>query len=120
LIAVLEKGASLSTKAEIVRFLEQEGFRVQVSETAEGAFVSVVGEGADSVAEALRDMRGVADLRPNAPGYPLVSRTHKPEATRVKVDDVVIGGREVVVMAGPCSVESREQILRAARLLAAY
>jgi 3-deoxy-7-phosphoheptulonate synthase len=110
-IAVLEKNASLSTKAEIVRFLEQEGFRVQVSETPEGSFVSVVGEGAESVAEALRAMSGVAELRPDAPGYPLVSRAHKPEATRVKVDDVVIGGRELVIIAGPCSVESRDQIL---------
>lgn len=114
MIAVLEKSASLKTKAEIVRFLEQSGFRVQVSETPEGSFVSVVGEGAEAVADALRDMPGVAELRPDAPGYPLVSRAHKPDATRVKVDDVVIGGRELVVMAGPCSVESREQILAAA------
>jgi 3-deoxy-7-phosphoheptulonate synthase len=109
-IAVLEKNAPLSTKAEIVRFLEQEGFRVQVSETPEGSFVSVVGEGAEAVADALRGMPGVAELRPDAPGYPLVSRTHKPEATRVKVEDVVIGDQEVVVIAGPCSVESRDQI----------
>ena len=114
MIAVLEKSASLRTKAEIVRFLEQEGFRVQVSETTEGSLVSVVGDGAEAVAEALRQMPGVADLRPDAPGYPLVSRAHKPDATRVKVEDVVIGGRELVVMAGPCSVESREQILAAA------
>lgn len=114
MIAVLEKRASLSTKAEIVRFLEQEGFRVQVSETPEGSFVSVVGEGAESVADALRAMPGVAELRPDAPGYPLVSRTHKPEATRVKVEDVVIGGRELVIIAGPCSVESRDQILEVA------
>jgi 3-deoxy-7-phosphoheptulonate synthase len=117
-IAVLERNASLRTKAEIVRFLEQEGFRVQVSETAEGTFVSVVGEGAAAVADRLRTFRGVADLRPDAPGYPLVSRAHRPEPTRVKVDDVAIGGRELVVMAGPCSVESREQILAAAEAVA--
>ncbi len=114
MIAVLERDATLTRKAEIVRFLEQEGFRVQVSETPEGSFVSVVGEGAESVAEALGNMAGVAELRPDAPGYPLVSRTHKPGATRVKVDDVVMGGPEIVVMAGPCSVESRDQILESA------
>ncbi len=114
MIAVLEKNASLRTKADIVRFLEQSGFRVQVSETPEGSFVSVVGEGAETVADALRTMRGVAELRPDAPGYPRVSRAHKPDATRVKVEDVVIGGSQLVVMAGPCSVESRDQILAAA------
>jgi 3-deoxy-7-phosphoheptulonate synthase len=118
-IAVLEKSASLKTKAEIVRFLEQSGFRVQVSETPEGSFVSVVGEGAEAVADALREMPGVAELRPDAPAYPLVSRAHKPDATRVKVEDVVIGGRELVVMAGPCSVESREQILATAEAVRA-
>lgn len=114
MIAVLRKDATLSTKADIVRFLEQEGFRVQVSETPEGSFVSVVGEGAEQVAEALGRMPGVAEIRPEAPGYPLVSRTHKPEATRVKVEDVVIGGPDLVVMAGPCAVEGRDQILLAA------
>ncbi len=54
MIAVLEKSASLRTKAEIVRFLEQAGFRVQVSETPQGSFVSVVGEGAEAVADVLR------------------------------------------------------------------
>ena len=114
MIAVLERDATLTRKAEIVRFLEQEGFRVQVSETPEGSFVSVVGEGAESVAEVLAGMPGVAALRPDAPGSPLVSRTPQPEATRVKVDEVVIGGSEIVVMAGPCSVESRAQILESA------
>jgi 3-deoxy-7-phosphoheptulonate synthase len=101
-------------KADIVRFLEQGGFRVQVSETPEGPLVSVIGEGAEAIADALRDMPGVAELRPEAPGYPLVSRAHKPDATRVKVEEIVIGGRELVVMAGPCAVENREQILAAA------
>jgi len=85
-----------------------------VSETPAGSLVSVIGEGAETVADALRAMPGVSELRPEAPGYPLVSRAHKPDATRVKVEEIVIGGRELVVMAGPCAVESREQILAAA------
>jgi 3-deoxy-7-phosphoheptulonate synthase len=119
MIAVLDRNASVRMKAEIVRFLEQEGFRVQVSETAEGALVSVVGEGATALADRLRAMPGISELRPDAPAYPLVSRTHRPDDTRVKVDDVVIGGRELVVMAGPCSVESRDQILAAAEAVVA-
>lgn len=118
MIAVLERNATVRTKAEIVRFLEQEGFRVQVSETSEGSFVSVIGEGAAALAARLSAMPGVAELRADAPGYALVSRTHKPEDTRVKVDDIVIGGPDLVVMAGPCSVESREQILAAAEAVA--
>ncbi len=53
------------------------------------------------------------------PAYRLVSRLHHPEDTTIRVGDVVIGGSEVVIMAGPCSVESREQLLEAARAVKA-
>src|SRR5262249_56300022 len=46
--------------------------------------------------------------------FKLASREIKSEATQVRVDGVVIGGKRVVVMAGPCSVESREQVLEVA------
>ena len=53
------------------------------------------------------------------PAYRLASRLHHPEDTVVRVGDVVIGGSDVVVIAGPCSVESREQVLEIARLVKA-
>ena len=115
MIAVLEKGCSLKTKAEIVRFIESEGFRVQVSETSEGSLVGVVGEGARRLADALANRPGVVEVRPVARPYPLVSSEHHPERTVVKVGDVAIGGRQVVIVAGPCSVENEEQILGIAR-----
>src|SRR5256712_9593761 len=46
--------------------------------------------------------------------FKLASREIKAEATQVRVDGVVIGGKRVVVMAGPCSVESRDQVLEVA------
>jgi 3-deoxy-7-phosphoheptulonate synthase len=115
MIAVVDKACPLKLKAEIVRFVEREGFRVQVSETGDESLVSVIGPGADALADRLRAMPGVRDLRPVAPPYPLVSREHRPDSTRVKVEDVAIGGEEIVVVAGPCAVESREQILSVAR-----
>jgi 3-deoxy-7-phosphoheptulonate synthase len=48
-------------------------------------------------------------IRVSAP-YKLASRAFKPEGTRIKIRDVIFGGDEVVVMAGPCTVESREQV----------
>lgn len=119
MIAVVERGCPLKAKADIVRLVESEGFRVQVSETAEGSLVSVIGEGAEFLADRLRTMPGVRELRPVAPPYPLVSRAHRPERTRVKIDGVAVGGSEIVVMAGPCAVESREQIHAAAAAVAA-
>jgi 3-deoxy-7-phosphoheptulonate synthase len=78
--------------------------------------VAAVGSGGSrSALEALKAAPGVEDVVPIAHPFKLVSRQTRPERTRVMVGEVCIGGDEVVVMAGPCSVESREQILATAR-----
>jgi 3-deoxy-7-phosphoheptulonate synthase len=64
--------------------------------------------------EALRVAPGVDDLVPIAQPYKLVSKQVHPQRSVVRVGNVEIGGPEVVVIAGPCSVESREQIMSTA------
>ena len=59
-------------------------------------------------------MDGVADVIRVSKPYKLVSREVKPEDTTVTVGGVTIGGGSFVVMAGPCSVENREQVLSTA------
>jgi 3-deoxy-7-phosphoheptulonate synthase len=118
MIAVLDRTCSLKEKAGVVRFLEGEGVRVQVSETAAETLIGVIGRLTPGLEERLAALPGVVEIRPVAPPYPLVSRDHQPTATRVRVDDVTFGGTEPVVIAGPCSVESEEQIRTAARAVA--
>ncbi len=118
MIAVIDRSCPLQLKASIVRFIEGSGFRVQVSDHGDVSLIGVVGVGAESLAPQLRELPGVKEIRPVAPPYPLVSRQHHPEPSRVKVDDVVIGGDSLVVIAGPCAVESREQIVSIARSVA--
>ncbi len=115
MIAVLKKTCTLKQKAGVVRFVEGAGFRVQVSEQADVSLVGVVGEGAQALEAELAKLPGVKEIKPVAPPYPLVSRDHHPNRTRVKIDGVTIGGTPLVVIAGPCSVESEEQILTTAR-----
>lgn len=119
MIAVIDKACSLQTKANIVRFVESEGFRVQVSEHQNQSLVGVIGVGTEVIADRLADMPGVVEVRPVAPPYPLVSIDHHPGTKRVKLNDIVIGGERLVVMAGPCAVESEQQILSVARSIAA-
>ncbi len=111
MIAVLHRNCSVRNKAALVRFLENTGFRVQVSERAGQSYVGVIGHGADAVAGDLAAMPGVEEVRPVAPPYPLVSRDHHPATTRVKVDSVVVGDKDIILIAGPCSVETRSQLL---------
>ncbi len=118
MIAVLKKTCTLKQKAGIVRFVEGAGFRVQVSEQSDVSLVGVVGEGAQTLEAQLAILPGVQEVKSVAPPYPLVSRDHHPNRTRVKIDGVTIGGTQLVVIAGPCSVESEEQILTTARAVA--
>ena len=65
-------------------------------------------------------LAGVHDAYRISSPYKLAGRSFRPEGTKIKFpNDVVVGGEEVVVMAGPCSVESREQILLSAKQVAA-
>jgi 3-deoxy-7-phosphoheptulonate synthase len=62
-------------------------------------------------------LEGVKEvLRITAP-YKLASRSFRPEGTQITIKDVTIGGREVVMMAGPCTVESRDQVMDIAEIV---
>src|SRR5437016_7383853 len=112
-----------STEAELQHVIDRVkecGFQPHVTRGAERAIVAAVGSnGSRSSLEALKAAPGVEDVVPIAYPFKLVSRQIKPERTRVKVGDVTIGGDEAVVIAGPCSVESRGQIFSTATAIKA-
>ena len=119
MIVVLDRECPLRHKAAIVRFVEEAGLRAHVSEADGVTSIGVIGMGAAVLAAPLAALPGVREVRPEAPPYPLVARAGHPETTRIKVDDVTIGGRDLVVIAGPCAVESRQQLLAVAAAVAA-
>ena len=85
------------------------GMDVHRSSGVTRTVLGVVGTG--SVDPALIQMMdGVHEVMRISEPYKLAGRTFRPEDTVVKIDDVSIGGDEVVVMAGPCSAESEEQV----------
>ena len=67
-----------------------------------------------------RKMDGVADVVPITTPFKFVSREFKKEDTKVKVGDVVVGGDRIVIMAGPCAVESLEQSMSIAKSVRQY
>jgi 3-deoxy-7-phosphoheptulonate synthase len=109
-------GASEAEVQHVIDRVQECGFQPHVTRGSERVIVAAVGSGGSrSALEALKAAPGVEDVVPIAHPFKLVSRQTRPERTRVMVGEVCIGGDEVVVMAGPCSVESREQILATAR-----
>src|SRR5262245_15282905 len=113
-------GASEAQLQHVIERVIECGFQPHVTRGAERAIVAAVGSGGSRAAlEALRAAPGVEAVVPIAQPFKLVSRQVRGERTRVDVAGVVIGGDEAVVIAGPCSVESREQILATAHAVKA-
>ena len=110
MIVILERDCSLKNKAGVVRFIERQGGRPLVTEIGDETHIGLVGADALALAADLAGMPGVAEIRAVALPYPQVSREHHPEPSTIRIGDLRIGGDEVVVMAGPCSVESKDQL----------
>jgi 3-deoxy-7-phosphoheptulonate synthase len=116
MIVVLRSRATDEEIADVCRRIEAMGYRAH---TIRGELRTVVGAiGDDRTKDRLRALESleyVESVTPILQPFKLASREMRAEPTRVVVNDVVVGGPRVVVMAGPCSVESREQLLDVAR-----
>ena len=104
---------------EVRKQVEHFGYKVHSIEGEERVVIGVVGVGdVTACMESIEAMPQVDKVvRISAP-YKFVSKEFRPGKTRIKVNGTVIGGDEFVVMAGPCSVESREQIFTTAEAVA--
>jgi 3-deoxy-7-phosphoheptulonate synthase len=99
----------------VERLLEQLRFRYRRSSGADGTVLGVVGDTSLLVDRHVERLPGVAALRPFSVPYKQASREYSQESSVVQVGAVRVGGPGVVVMAGPCSVESQEGLFAVAR-----
>jgi len=109
-----------STEKEIDGVLErlkELGFEGSLSRGVERTVVGVVGQTYPELADELAVLEGVADVVPVSRPYKLASREFRPEDTVIKVGNVAIGGRDTVIMAGQCSVDTEEQMMATARVV---
>lgn len=117
MIVVMKKGATGAQIANVTARIEQLGCRVHLSEGEERTIIGVIGNGRPLDREPIERLDGVERMVPILRPFKLASREFHPQDTVVKVNGVSIGGRQVVVMAGPCAVESCEQLLETARVV---
>jgi 3-deoxy-7-phosphoheptulonate synthase len=118
MLVVMQQGATeLQVQTVIDRMIEM-GFDVHRSTGVIHTVLGGVGGKDDFDLGMLEVMEGVKEAHRIVSPYKLASRNFRPGGTIVKIGDVEIGGPRVVVMAGPCSVESREQIERSAEIAA--
>ena len=118
MLVVMQQGATEEQTDAVIERLVELGFNVHRSTGVIHTVLGGVGGKEDFDLEIFEVMEGVKEAHRIVSPYKLASRSFKPGGTVVKVGGVEIGGERVVVMAGPCSVESREQIERSAEVVA--
>lgn len=114
MIIVMKPGSQESEIKEISKVLESLGLGIHISQGAERTIIGVIGDKRVLSDVPVELMPGVEKLVPIVESYKLAGRTFKPEPSVVGVGGVKIGGKELVIMAGPCAVENRDQIVDAA------
>jgi 3-deoxy-7-phosphoheptulonate synthase len=116
MIIVMKAGAAKKDKDEVLKRIRELGYKPHVIHGATRDVIGAVGdERGKLVLHSLESMHGVENVLPILQPYKLASKEVKKEPSVVRVtESVAIGGRELVVMAGPCSVEGEEQIIETA------
>src|SRR5256886_4393109 len=119
MLIVLHPDVSPEAQAVIEGRVRELGFTPNAISGAGRTAIGITGNKGAIDPGYFRELPGVADCIPVTAPYKLVSREVKHEDTVVDVAGVPVGGPDLVVMAGPCAVESEQQILTAARGVAA-
>ena len=119
MIVVMKAGASDKDVAEVTRRIETAGLKPHLSQGVQHTIIGVIGQIFPELKETLETMHGVDEVIPVSKPYKLASREFHPRDTIINIGGVAIGGREIVVMAGPCAVESEEQLMATARAVKA-
>ncbi len=119
MILVLESNITQNQKDAIKSRLADEGCITREITDAGRNVIGIIGKSQTSLDE-YKLMDGIADAFPITTSYKLVSREFKSEDTKVKIGNVVVGGDRIVIVAGPCAVESHDQAMTIAKEVKKY
>ncbi len=118
MLLIVKRGATRDEVDALIQEIQRFGFRPHVSEGEETTLIGAIGSGpTPEVMEHFRSLPGVAEVLPISKPYKLASLEVRPSPTVIAFPTGQTGGGHFMVAAGPCSVESREQILTAARFV---
>lgn len=118
MIIVMKSKADQQELDNVINWIESVGYEAHVSKGVERTIIGAIGdERGKVVLKSAENMPGVEKVMPILQPYKLASRETKEGNTVIKVGNVEIGGPEFVVIAGPCAVESEEQLMEAASVV---
>ncbi len=119
MIVVMKKKATDEMIQSVASRIEQMGLKAHVIKGTERTVIAAIGEKRNGEQQTLSGLDEVDTVLPILAPYKIASLETKSEPTTVRTHDLVLGGGHVGVIAGPCSVESEEQILESARVVKA-
>ncbi len=114
MIVIMKPSATMSQVSAVIGLIEEKGYRVHLSEGEERTIVGIIGSGAPINKDPIQLLPGVDRVVPVGKPFKLASREFHPDDTHFPIGNVMIGGHGLAIMAGPCSVESRSQIIETA------
>ncbi|MFQ5770886.1 MAG: 3-deoxy-7-phosphoheptulonate synthase [bacterium] len=117
MVVVMEENATEDDIQKVISKLTEMNFDVHRSTGVNQTVLGAIGDKRGLDIRILELQPGVQKVIRITEPFKLTSRTFHPEDTVIKIKDVVMGGSKLVMMAGPCSVESREQIREIARIV---
>jgi 3-deoxy-7-phosphoheptulonate synthase len=111
----MKHGADREKIDQVVAEIKKHGFKTHLSEGEERTIIGVVGDGRLADLQHLENLPGVDSIVRVLKPFKLVGRDFHPQDTIIKVNGLEIGGGRIVVMAGPCAIESESQLFAAAK-----
>lgn len=119
MIIVMKPGASQASVKEVIDKVQAVGLDVHVSEGKEVTIIGIVGDKSLVSGKNLELISGVEKIVSVTESYKLSNRKFHPDSSVIRVGNTSIGGDELIVMSGPCAVESEEQVMATATAIKA-
>lgn len=117
MIIVMKPNAKQESIKNIINIIEQNGLTAHISDGKEVTIIGVIGDKARLFDQNLEIAEDVDKIVPVTETYKLANKKFHPTPSIIKVGNTFIGGDELVIMSGPCAVESREQVLETAHAI---
>ncbi len=115
MVIVMKRNATEKQVEQVIAWIESVGYTAHPSQGVERTIIGAVGDSRDKAQlKHIEHLPGVEKVVPILKPYKLASREAREGNTIVRVGDAAVGGPELVVMAGPCSIESEEQLMESA------
>ncbi|NLK20685.1 MAG: 3-deoxy-7-phosphoheptulonate synthase [Epulopiscium sp.] len=111
MIIVMRPEATEENIKNVIQTIEYCGLKVHLSKGLEVTIIGVIGEKSKISESNLELLSGVDRLVPVTESYKLANKKFNVEPSVIKIGNYKIGGKEIIIMAGPCAVESKEQLL---------